>query len=189
LTTDAVIVAVPLKLVADIAFEPASPDALQMALARVPMGVGAKLAVATAERPSLRAIQDVQMPYWCWTGLGYDGLVQPVVTAFCGSTEAQSNLATNSGQATTWLNKMREANPDLTFVGEPILVDWSQDEWAQGCYSSWDNESWQYAEVVRRPFGRIHWAGEHTADHSGTMEGALQSGLRAAAEANTTVLK
>jgi monoamine oxidase len=61
-------------------------------------------------------------------------------------------------------------------------VDWSQDEWARGCYSAWDNESWQYVEVVRRPFGRVYWAGEHTADHSGTMEGALQSGLRAAGE-------
>jgi monoamine oxidase len=182
LTAAALIIAIPLKLIKDINFQPTLPDELQTALAHVPMGVGAKLAVATAERPSLRAIQDVQVPYWCWTGLGDDGLVRTAVTAFCGSTQAQTNLATNNGDPTTWFNKLREANPDLTFEGEPILVDWSQDEWARGCYSAWDNESWQYVEVVRRPFGRVYWAGEHTADHSGTMEGALQSGLRAAGE-------
>ena len=88
LTTDALVVAVPLKLVLDIKFEPALPDELQAALARIPMGVGAKLAAATVERPSLRAIQDVQMPYWCWTGKGDDGEVRTAVTAFCGSTEA-----------------------------------------------------------------------------------------------------
>ena len=182
LATDAVIITVPLKLVLAIEFQPALPDELQTTLARVPMGVAAKLAVATTERPSLRSIQDVQMPYSCWTGLGDDGLVRPVITAFAGSTQAQNNLATTSGDPTTWFNKLQAANPDLTFVGEPILVDWSQDEWARGCYSAWNNESWQFVEVVRRPFGRIYWAGEHTADHYGTMEGALQSGLRAAAE-------
>lgn len=182
LTAEALIIAVPLKLVLDMAFQPALPDDLQTALMRVPMGVAAKLAVATAERPSLRAIQDVQMPYWCWTGLGLDGAVRPVVTAFCGSTQAQDNLATTSGDATTWFHQLQAANPDVTFVGDPILVDWSLDEWARGCYSAWDNGSWQGVDVVRRPFGQIHWAGEHTADHYGTMEGALQSGLRAAAE-------
>ena len=94
----------------------------------------------------------------------------------------QTNLATNSGDPTTWFNKLQAANPDVAFVGEPMMKDWSQDEWARGCYSAWDNEGWQYFEVVKRPFGQIYWAGEHTSEHSGTMEGALQSGLRAAAE-------
>jgi predicted NAD/FAD-dependent oxidoreductase len=144
------------------------------------LGVAAKLAVGTAGRPSLRAIQDVQMPYWCWTGLGADGLVRPAVTAFCGSTQAQTNLATASGDPTTWFKKVQSANPDLTFVAEPLLVDWSQDRWARGCYSAWDNESWRYAGLIKQPFGHVYWAGEHTADHYGTMEGALESGLRAA---------
>ena len=122
------------------------------------------------------------MPYWCWTGLGADGLVRPAVTAFCGSAQAQANLATASGDPTTWFHKVQAANPDLTFAGAPLLVDWSQDAWARGCYSAWDNESWQFVEVIKQPLGQVYWAGEHTAVHYGTMEGALQSGLRAAAE-------
>jgi hypothetical protein len=43
---------------------------------------------------------------------------------------------------------VQAANPYLTFVGEPLLVDWSQDEWAGGCYSAWDNESWQFVDGV-----------------------------------------
>jgi monoamine oxidase len=182
LTAAAAIIAVPHKLITTIDFQPALPAELQRVLARLPMGMAAKLAVATAERPSLRAIQDVQMLYWCWTGLGADGLVRPAVTAFCGSALAQTNLDTASGDPTTWFHKVQAANPYLTFVGEPLLVDWSQDEWARGCYSAWDNESWQFVEAIKLPFGRVSWAGEHTADHYGTMEGALQSGRRAAAE-------
>jgi monoamine oxidase len=35
---------------------------------------------------------------------------------------------------------------------------------------------------MRQPVGALHFAGEHTAEHwAGTMEGALRSGSRAAA--------
>ncbi|MCI0416941.1 FAD-dependent oxidoreductase [bacterium] len=38
---------------------------------------------------------------------------------------------------------------------------------------------------IQQPEGRIHFAGEHTSFWSKTMEGALESGNRAAREVNS----
>ena len=161
-------------------FHPPLPDEVAGALARVPMGTAAKLAVGTKEPPPLRAIQDVEMPYWCWTGNGGDGNVRRAVTAFCGSVQSRRNLATDSSDPSTWLERLRSANPDLEFVGDPLMVDWSRDEWARGCYSAFDNPATDVIPVLSQPVGRLFFAGEHTTDESGTMEGALVSGRHAA---------
>lgn len=179
LTADAVVLAVPITQLPKISFEPALPNQLAAAIRRVPMGVAAKLAAATAVPPSLRAVQDVVQPYWCWTGQGRGGVVRTAVTAFSGSHQALANLRVDSGAA-HWFSLLQAANPDLPFVGEPWLQDWSRDPWAEGCYAAWDNASWRDQPLLAQPHGRLFFAGEHTAIHSGTMEGALASGLRAA---------
>jgi monoamine oxidase len=187
LTAAAVVLAVPITQLPKINFDPALPNQLAAAMRRVPMGVAAKLAVAatvaaTVAPPSLRAVQDVVQPYWCWTGQGRDGVVRTAVTAFSGSTQALENLRVASGHD-FWLNQLRTANPDLALIGEPWLQDWSRDPWAQGCYTAWDNASWDSQPLLAQPHGRLFFAGEHTSVHSGTMEGALASGLRAANQA------
>lgn len=179
LTADAAVVAVPITQLPKIQFEPALPNQLAAAMRRVPMGVAAKLAVGTVEPPPLRAVQEVVQPYWCWTGLGRDGGVRTAVTAFAGSAQALENLRVGSG-ATHWFTLLQAANPDLTFVGKPWLQDWSRDPWAEGCYAAWDNASWNDQPLLAQPHGRLFFAGEHTSIYSGTMDGALASGLWAA---------
>ena len=176
---DAVIIAVPVKLVPEIKFTPALPPEKVDAITKVPMGIAAKIAVGTKEPPPLRALHDVEMPYWCWTGKGGDGGVRTAVTAFCGSIQAQQNLATDSSNASTWLGKLQSANPDLEFVDEPIMVDWSQDEWARGCYSAFDNPATDIIPILSKPVGCLFFAGEYTDEDSATMQGAIASGLRA----------
>jgi len=63
-------------------------------------------------------------------------------------------------------------------------VTWEQDPWVQGGYAVFDP---RYASTLRswlaRPCGRILFAGEHTSLRwQGYMNGAVESGLRAAAE-------
>ena len=55
---------------------------------------------------------------------------------------------------------------------------------ALGAYAAWDNRSWDRMAQFSRTVGRLAFAGEHTAgpEHHGTMEGALRSGVRAAAQ-------
>ncbi len=178
----AVILSVPVSRLGELKFDPALPQATTNAILATSMGAAAKIAVGTRNTPPLRAIQDVEMPYWCWTGNGEGDVPRSALTAFCGSKQAQQNLATNSYDPSTWLNKLQSANNDLDLVGDPILVDWLQDEWARGCYSAFDNRATDLIPLLSLPVGRLFFAGEHTAEESGTMEGALASGLRAAGQ-------
>jgi len=62
---------------------------------------------------------------------------------------------------------------------------WSEEEWSGGGpTSNFGRDGWTGAgPAIRRPLGRVHWAGTETATiWSGYMEGALQAGERAAAE-------
>jgi monoamine oxidase len=179
---EAVILAIPVKCLADLVFNPTLPPVVSEAISSVPMGIGAKVAIGTQNPPPLRAFHDVEVPYWCWTGNGQGGVPRCAVTAFCGSSQAQQNLATDGNDPSIWLNKLQSANPDLVFIDDPIMVDWSQDEWSRGCYSAFDNRATDLIPHLSEPVGRIFFAGEHTAEESGTMEGAITSGLRAAVQ-------
>jgi monoamine oxidase len=63
-------------------------------------------------------------------------------------------------------------------------IVWEQDPWARGGYAFFDPtfdpalRAW-----LARPFGRVFFAGEHTSVRwQGYMNGAVESGRRAAAE-------
>ncbi len=74
-------------------------------------------------------------------------------------------------------------------AGQPreyIEQSWAEEEYTRGCYAGFLPPGvWTaYGEALRAPSGRLHWAGTETATvWNGYMEGALQSGERAAAEA------
>jgi monoamine oxidase len=64
-------------------------------------------------------------------------------------------------------------------------LDWQQEQWSGGCYGTlFGPNVWtRYGHALREPAGPIHWAGTETATiWSGYMDGAVQSGERAAAE-------
>ena len=63
-----------------------------------------------------------------------------------------------------------------------MMKAWADDPFARGSYSAWDERSLERTDLFRRTAGRLAFAGEHTAEteHTGTMEGALRSGIRAA---------
>ncbi len=63
--------------------------------------------------------------------------------------------------------------------------DWSADEWTRGCYHGIGApRAWTtHGAALRAPVGPLHWAGSETATWGlGTMEGAIDSGRRAARE-------
>jgi len=54
---------------------------------------------------------------------------------------------------------------------------WSTAVGYGGCYAVYEpGQVTRYWEVLRRPWGRVHLAGEHVATCTGYMEGALESG-------------
>lgn len=72
------------------------------------------------------------------------------------------------------------ADPD-----EYLECDWSAEEHTRGCYGAHlPPGAWTaFGPALRRPAGRVHWAGTETATiWSGYMDGAIGSGQRAAGE-------
>ena len=66
-----------------------------------------------------------------------------------------------------------------------LEYDWTQEQWTRGGPTAihGPNALVLHGPAVRRPVGRVHWAGTETATYwSGYMDGAVSSGQRAAAE-------
>jgi len=72
-----------------------------------------------------------------------------------------------------------------TQVTDYFDKSWAEDPWTRGCYVGYfpTGVLTGYRNAIRKPIGPIHWAGTETAtEWSGYMDGAVQSGERAAAE-------
>ena len=68
---------------------------------------------------------------------------------------------------------------------EYVEQDWTKEQWSTGGPTAIHGPGTltKYGPAIRRPFGRVHWAGTETSTYwSGYMDGAVRSGERAAAE-------
>ena len=159
---DACVVAVPCWAVAGIAFDPPLPAA--DALAAIPVGTAAKLAVPLREPPPPRAVMSVPGRWWTWSTSAGDA-----AGAWAGSPAVVEAV----GDAAAWTARVAALRPELALDPEGAV-----------------HTLWQQAYSVQHtdsegPPGApgVVLAGEHTAGAwTGTMEGALRSGLRAARE-------
>jgi monoamine oxidase len=62
---------------------------------------------------------------------------------------------------------------------------WHEDQFARGAFAYFEpGQMTSLLPIAQRPEGRIHFAGEHTSVWHGWMNGALESGNRAAGEVN-----
>jgi monoamine oxidase len=178
-TADAVVVAVPARLTDDIVFEPALPAAKQAKNFLYAHGV--KLAVRLHEPVAPSATLSVPGRFWCYTELDRDGEPRPMLSALATSDTGLMALDVDNAPE-RWLDAIEELRPDLRLDRSAVM------------FSTWHDQPWIRAvqvarslarpvddEAVARPFGRLSFAGEHTAgDSHGSMEGAIRSGQRAA---------
>jgi monoamine oxidase len=177
---DAAVVAVPVRLVTDLSFDPPVEADQWAAFEGLPMGVASKLAVPLDGEPAPCAIQCADLPFWFWVAEGPQG-TRRVVTSFAGSEIPQGPLETATGDTGAWVRRIVELSPELRPSGTGVMKVWADDPWSRGAYSTWDGASLARRHVFERMHGAVAFAGEHTAgEHSGTMEGALRSGRRAA---------
>ena len=178
----AAVVAVPVRLVTELAFDPPLEAGQREAFERLPMGVASKLAVPLEGEPARCSIQCADLPLWFWVADGASGM-RRVVTSFAGSEIPQGPLETATGDPGMWIGRIEELAPELRLSGEPVMKVWAEDPFARGAYSAWDGASLGRRHLFGRMHGAVAFAGEHTAgEHSGTMEGALRSGRRAASQ-------
>lgn len=190
-----VVVAVPPVLAARIVYEPALPAFRDQLVQRLPAGSVIKCNVVYDE------------PFWRDEGLTGQatGDHGPVKITFDNSPPSGRPgvlLAFLEGAQARQLNRVSPEERRQAVIGslveffgpraeahvEYVELDWSEEEWTRGCYGAhFPTGVWtQYGPALRTPVGRIHWAGAETATvWSGYMDGAAQSGERAAAEVLT----
>lgn len=88
-------------------------------------------------------------------------------------------------QATkTMLDDLARMRPSTKGALKPVKVwSWNRNPFAGGAYAYWKpGQITRFSSEMRAPWERIHFAGEHTAVLSRGMEGAMESGERAAFE-------
>jgi monoamine oxidase len=183
LVVDRAVVAVPLALLDDLAWDPGFPEEWRRGLEGLATGVAAKLAVPTAGAAPPDGVQHPTLPWWAWNSLdpaGDTGIA--AVSCFAGGPGARAQLGVPDGPS-TWLAQLAALRPDLDLEPDAaLLTDWESEEWTRGGYSYvLAGRAPDAAALLQTPVGPLALAGEHTAGpHSGTMEGALRSGVRAA---------
>jgi monoamine oxidase len=186
------IISIPPGLIGAIRFTPALTGARAALIAGMPMGAVIKCTAIYAR------------PFWRDAGLS--GLVLsdqgPIHVSFDNSPPAaergiimgfaEADEARRLGKLTLAARREAAVACFVRAYGPAAadLVDyadhvWEHDEWSGGCYGAFAPPGlWTSAgPAIREPVGAIHWAGTETATRwSGYIDGALSSGLRAAAE-------
>jgi monoamine oxidase len=186
------IVAIPPTLAARIVYDPPLPAFRDQLLQRLPAGSVIKCNVV------------YDTPFWRDDGLTGQATRDrgPVKVTFDNSPPSGTPgimLAFLEGEAARKLGRVHADERRLAVVEslaelfgpkartpvDYVELDWSAEEWTRGCYGAhFPTGVWtQYGRALREPVGRIHWAGAELATvWAGYMDGAVQSGERAAAE-------
>jgi len=185
LPADHVVLACSLVALRRVRFEPALPPPLAQAVAELGYGTVTKTALQFAsrswpsghvntDRPSQRVYEPtVDQP-------GEHGILM----AYTGGAGGLDLAARAEDQRLALvLDDLRSIAPGL---GEPtggFSRAWSAHARFGGSYAVYrPGQVTAFWQVLRRPCGPLHLAGEHTATWTGYLEGALESGERAAAE-------
>lgn len=189
------IVAVPPALAGRIEYDPPLPGLRDQLTQRMPMGSVIKC-MAVYEEPFWRedglSGQAVSLPgpaqvvFDNTPANGSAGLI-----GFLEGREARELGAVSEAERRDAVLKgfqrlfgRRAAHPTLY-----VEKDWSTEPYSRGCYAGvFGPGAWTaYGRALREPIDRIHWAGTETATSwMGYMDGAIQSGKRAAAEVMRT---
>jgi len=150
--------------------------------------------------PAVLAHLIVKAPYWgertpsIWT----DRAIERILATSLDGTGEVTN-------ATVWINGanaatvsamnakhqqefiLTELEAIFPGIGKKVelasIVDWAGDPFSKGTWADWaPGQISRFANDLATPFQRLHFAGEHTAKAHTGMEGAMESGERAAME-------
>jgi monoamine oxidase len=187
---DYLICAIPASTLRDVQFDPQMADEQREAVANLKFGAATKTALQF-DRPTWRGrgkprAYGTNLPIGAvWDANEEQRGDAGILTLLAGgraSAETQQMLASGGPERIvkelTWLD-LKKAS-----LLASDSVSWENDPWARGGYAVFDPG---YRPILRewlsRPFGRVFFAGEHTSvKWQGYMNGAVESGLRAAEE-------
>jgi monoamine oxidase len=186
---DYLVAAVPAPLLLEWTIEPALPEAQQLALRSLVYGAATKAVLRFKRRWWRRGGRpkafSTNLPVGAVWESAEEQKKAALLTLLAGagaSSALREILERDGGAGATkrlrWLNGGPREQPQLHWVS------WERDPWARGGYAAFTTSF----DPTLRPWlargsGRLLFAGEHTSrDHQGSMNGAVESGLRAARE-------
>ena len=187
-----VVVAVPPTLAGRITYDPPLGSMRDQLVQHMPQGSVVKFHVLYDE-PWWRAeglsgmvlapAEPIGVTFDCTPPAGTPGLISgffegPSAVAAGEHTMEERRDVVVDVLARAWGERARDV---LGYVDR----DWSAEPFTRGCYGAHlPPGAWTvYGPALRRPVGRIHWAGTETAERwTGYIDGAIDSGDRAAAE-------
>lgn len=175
---DFCVVTVPVPVLASIEFEPQLPRTLTVAVERLAYGKNVKAALQY-ERGFSRS-GGVMSDLTFQTGWDTDRrLVTSYATGRNGLLLGSVSRRTRPLLVADELDEVYPGSRGLYERGESVA--WHLDGWSQGTAVAYSpGQVTRFQAAVRRPLGRVHFAGEHTNAFAGTMEGAVRSGRRVA---------
>jgi monoamine oxidase len=188
---DFVICAVPLPVLERIVFRPGLPDALRHAQSEVGYTSVTRVYAQTQDRPweatafGISAYTD--LPSMTLVNSTYD---QPgragILHSYATGKNARAAAALDEKSRTdAALTDMERLFPGMRkSLLRSTSIAWDEDEWSRGAFAWFrPGQMFELPRQLDQPVERIYFAGEHASSYPGWMQGALESGLRAAAEA------
>lgn len=182
-----VVCTVPASVLRSIKITPALPTLQAEAVASLPYGQSTSIFFAIKEK--FWEVDGLGSSLWTdgAAGRAYNWIVPNgnyIWMYLSGKANKPLRTATEAEvirYATTELNKAR---PSTIGRIEPIAaVNWSANPWSRGTFAyRRPGQIAQYGNIAASPHMRIHFAGEHTAVLQSGLEGAMESGERAALE-------
>ena len=174
---DYCVVTVPVPLLASIEFEPGLPPVLATAVEKLAYGNGVKTVLEYRRRFWPDGITSDLTFRATWDAGG--GLVTAYTTGRNGILLGSVSHRTRPLLVADELDEIYPGSRALYEQGESYA--WHLDGWSQGTAVAYaPGQVNRFQAALRRRLGRVHFAGEHTDDFAGTMEGAVRSGRRAA---------
>ncbi|MEW6211164.1 MAG: FAD-dependent oxidoreductase [Acidobacteriota bacterium] len=191
LTADRAVCALPFAVLGEVEFSPALSEDKQRAIGEI------KLTPVTRSYLQFRSKT--------WERSGFDGngmtdmkiqntyaptLAQPgergILACYAAGQRALELSAMSEDERQDYtLRKMETLFGGLSGAEKGVSQIWHDDEYARGGYTYFQpDQITELLPAAQRVEGRIHFAGEHTSLWHGWMQGALESGNRAASEIN-----
>jgi monoamine oxidase len=190
---DYAVVAAPLPALRDVEFAPALPGPVAAAIEELGYGVGAKTLLQYPSRfwsddgesgdtyaPDTRIFDT-----WDETVIqdGDPGILMVYSVGDAGAELGPLPPRQRVARVATDIGRIYPDAPG-TLVGSTTAC-WQNERYNRGTYCVYEpGQVTRFWRPLRRPAGRLYFAGEHTADFTGYMEGAARSGRRAAREIN-----
>lgn len=187
-----VIMAVPPPMAAKIDWYPMLPSGHMQLLQRLEMGTLMK-ADAVYETPFWRAdglsgmsVQDSGAVRVSFDNSPADAKVGVLLAFVGGSTWRKwANVSLAQRRDAILQGFANVVGPRALHPIDYVEHDWTKDRWTLGSpvASAGTGTTTAFGSNIRRPFGRVHWAGTETSTFwSGFMDGAVRAGERAAVE-------